>query len=105
MTKPADCTCQSNCGYVLDNMTLTTLTVLSACGPSGTGCTCPKGKCDCKQCVNAPHSRKVLLFPSYTKLELTLCSATAAVLAKIVFAPHEARFALVNPSSESRTLW
>ncbi|KAF8418258.1 hypothetical protein L210DRAFT_956957 [Boletus edulis BED1] len=43
MTTPADCTCQSNCG---------------ACGPSGTGCGCPKGKCNCKQCANSPHSNK-----------------------------------------------
>ncbi|KAF8549956.1 hypothetical protein OG21DRAFT_1514614 [Imleria badia] len=46
MTTQKDCTCpESNC---------------VACGSSGsgTGCTCPKGKCNCKQCVNAPHSLK-----------------------------------------------
>ncbi|RPD57773.1 hypothetical protein L226DRAFT_467857 [Lentinus tigrinus ALCF2SS1-7] len=31
------CTCQNNCG---------------SCGPSGTGCACPKGKCNCQNCVN-----------------------------------------------------
>ncbi|KAJ8591597.1 hypothetical protein M405DRAFT_764608 [Rhizopogon salebrosus TDB-379] len=29
-----------------------------ACGPSGTGCTCPKGRCNCQQCVNSKHSEK-----------------------------------------------
>ncbi|KAI0753081.1 hypothetical protein C8Q80DRAFT_1097636 [Daedaleopsis nitida] len=31
------CTCQNNCG---------------ACGPSGTGCSCAQGKCECKDCPN-----------------------------------------------------
>ncbi|CAL1711366.1 unnamed protein product [Somion occarium] len=31
------CTCQNNC---------------SACGPSGTGCACPKDKCECADCPN-----------------------------------------------------
>ncbi|KAF8889008.1 hypothetical protein BD779DRAFT_1521495 [Infundibulicybe gibba] len=38
---PGDCTCQSNCG---------------ACGPQGTGCSCPRGKCNCAQCHNKQHS-------------------------------------------------
>ncbi|KAH9889489.1 hypothetical protein C8Q73DRAFT_653866 [Cubamyces lactineus] len=35
------CTCQNSCG---------------ACGPSGTGCACPKGKCNCQNCVNKASS-------------------------------------------------
>ncbi|KAI0696650.1 hypothetical protein C8T65DRAFT_583218 [Cerioporus squamosus] len=31
------CTCQNNCG---------------ACGPTGTGCSCAKGKCNCQNCAN-----------------------------------------------------
>ena len=49
----------------------TILTALSACGPSGTGCTCPKGKCNCSPCVNAAHSSKVPLSPIHTELELS----------------------------------
>ncbi|KAI0365602.1 hypothetical protein BV20DRAFT_972996 [Pilatotrama ljubarskyi] len=35
------CTCQNAC---------------SACGPSGTGCACPKGKCNCQNCVNKANN-------------------------------------------------
>ncbi|KAJ8474284.1 hypothetical protein ONZ51_g7327 [Trametes cubensis] len=35
------CTCQNSCG---------------ACGPSGTGCACAKGKCNCQNCVNKASS-------------------------------------------------
>ncbi|KAI6046341.1 hypothetical protein EDC04DRAFT_2558283 [Pisolithus marmoratus] len=38
-----DCTCQNNCG---------------ACGPTGTGCACPKNKCNCSDCVNRAHTQK-----------------------------------------------
>ncbi|TFK81699.1 hypothetical protein K466DRAFT_501686 [Polyporus arcularius HHB13444] len=31
------CTCQNNCG---------------ACGPTGTGCSCAKDKCNCQNCGN-----------------------------------------------------
>ncbi|KAG1737901.1 uncharacterized protein EDB91DRAFT_474145 [Suillus paluster] len=27
-----------------------------ACGPAGTGCACPKNKCNCDNCVNKQHS-------------------------------------------------
>ena len=30
----------------------------SACGPSGTGCACPKGKCNCQDCTNNAASQK-----------------------------------------------
>ncbi|KAF9553557.1 hypothetical protein CPC08DRAFT_645502 [Agrocybe pediades] len=40
---PSDCTCQAAC---------------SACGPSGTGCACPKGKCNCAECPNKAHTEK-----------------------------------------------
>ncbi|KAF8881828.1 hypothetical protein CPB84DRAFT_1791451 [Gymnopilus junonius] len=38
---PSDCTCESAC---------------TACGPSGTGCACAKGKCDCAECPNKAHT-------------------------------------------------
>ncbi|KAI6007594.1 hypothetical protein F5J12DRAFT_720385 [Pisolithus orientalis] len=38
-----DCTCQENCG---------------ACGPTGTGCTCPENRCKCSNCVNEAHAQK-----------------------------------------------
>ncbi|KAI0359657.1 hypothetical protein OH77DRAFT_1379288, partial [Trametes cingulata] len=31
------CSCQSSC---------------SACGPTGSGCACPKGQCACQSCTN-----------------------------------------------------
>lgn len=79
----------------------TILTALSACGPSGTGCTCPKGKCNCSPCVNAAHSSKVPPFPypHRTRVELTRTySVTAAGQVKTACAPNKARLALVNQS-------
>ncbi|KAF8809128.1 hypothetical protein BYT27DRAFT_7094978 [Phlegmacium glaucopus] len=52
---PSDCTCQSNCG---------------ACGPSGTGCSCSKGKCDCAQCPNNKAQDKA-------HTDKCVCSATS----------------------------
>ncbi|KAF8227319.1 hypothetical protein L208DRAFT_315364 [Tricholoma matsutake] len=45
----SDCTCQTNCG---------------ACGPSGTGCACPKNKCNCNNCENKFHTANVVLAPA-----------------------------------------
>lgn len=34
-----------------------------ACGPSGTGCACPKDKCKCAECPNKAHTDKVRVRP------------------------------------------
>ena len=35
-----------------------------ACGPSGTGCACPKGKCDCQNCTNHASAQSTVCYSS-----------------------------------------
>jgi hypothetical protein len=58
-----ECTCQNLCSYVVmkrrDPYYTDNFLFFSACGPQGTGCACPKGKCNCAECPNKAHTAKV----------------------------------------------
>jgi len=54
--------------------------VYSACGPQGTGCSCPKDKCNCPECPNKAHTAQVRLRFSLVACGSHSSSSSFAVL-------------------------